>query len=273
MSKKYRIGFIGAGNMGSAMIGGIISHGVCDKEQIIASSASEADIARAKSEFGIEAVFDNSAVAGQSDIVILAVKPYQLDEVLPQVRDAIDAETIVVSIAAGKTISSIESALMSVDVVGKLRVFRAMPNTPALVGEAMTGLAPGTNVTEADYDIVLQIFNSFGRAEIITEEEIEIITGLSGSSPAYVYMMIEAMADCAVEQGFNRQKAYLFASQAVLGSAKMVRDTGRHPGELKDAVTSPGGTTIAGVRALEEGGFRSTVADSIRAAIERCREM
>ena len=209
----------------------------------------------------------------QSDIVILAVKPYQLDDVLADIRDYIDEDTVVVSIAAGRTISSIESALISVKVVGKLRVFRAMPNTPALVGEGMTGIAPGTNVTEADYDCVLEIFNSFGRAQIISESDIEIITGLSGSSPAYVYMMIEAMADAAVEQGFTRDKAYLFASQAVLGSAKMVRDTGKHPGELKDAVTSPGGTTIAGVRALEEGAFRAVVADSIRAAIEKCREM
>ena len=185
MSKKYRIGFIGAGNMGSAMIGGVVSKGVCEKDRIIASSVNPADLERVSSEYGISTTSDNKELASDSEMIILAVKPYQLDEVLPQVRDAIDAETIVVSIAAGKTISSIESALMSVDVVGKLRVFRAMPNTPALVGEAMTGLAPGTNVTEADYDIVLQIFNSFGRAEIITEEEIEIITGLSGCFKLY----------------------------------------------------------------------------------------
>ncbi len=273
MSKKYRIGFIGAGNMGSAMIGGVISRGVCDKSRVIASSVNPDDLNRVSGAYGISTTSNNSELAAESEIVILAVKPYQLDDVLADIRDAIDEETIVVSIAAGRNISSIESALMSVKVVGKLRVFRAMPNTPALVGEGMTGIAPGTNVNEDDYDIVLEVFNSFGKAQIISEEDIEIITGLSGSSPAYVYMMIEAMADAAVEQGFARDKAYLFASQAVLGSAKMVRDTGRHPGELKDAVTSPGGTTIAGVRALEEGAFRATVADAVRAAVERCREM
>lgn len=271
--KKYKIGFIGAGNMGSAMITGIISRGLFEKSQIIASCRSAEHIEKIKHTLGIDATDDNSLVAAESEILVLAVKPYQFDDVLPSIRDSIDAETIVISIAAGKSISLIENALISVDNVGKLRVVRAMPNTPAMVGEAMTGIAAGSNMSEKDMDIVLPIFRSFGQAEVISEEQMDIITGLSGSSPAFVYMMIEAMSDVAVEMGLTRAASYTFASQAVLGAAKMVRDTGEHPGALKDAVCSPGGTTIAGVAALEADGFRATVADGIRSAIMRGKEM
>ncbi|MCR5451467.1 MAG: pyrroline-5-carboxylate reductase [Lachnospiraceae bacterium] len=269
--KKYKIGFVGAGNMGSAMIGGIVNKGLFDKSRIIAADMLEESRSKVKAAYGIDVTDDNKKLAAESEVVLIAVKPYQFDDVLADLREGIDADTIVISVAAGKTISIIENALMSVSVVGKLRVVRAMPNTPALVGEAMTGLAAGSNVTDEDMKLVLPIFESFGKAEVISENQMDIITGLSGSSPAYVYMMIEAMADAAVEMGFNRQLAYDFASQAVLGAAKMVRDTKKHPGELKDAVCSPGGTTIAGVAALEKGGFRSTVSDSIKAAIEKAR--
>ncbi len=273
MKRDYKVGFIGCGNMGSAMIGGILKNGLAGKSEIIASCKSEGTKERITKELGITVTLDSTEVAQKADVVFLAIKPYQFDAVLPQINGKLEADQIVISVAAGKTLSMIETALMSIDVAGKLKVVRAMPNTPALVGEAMTAITPNANLNEEDIAKVKALFESFGQVEVVPESMMNAVIGVSGSSPAFIYMLIEAMADAAVVEGMPRAQAYKFAAQSVLGSAKMVLETGMHPGALKDAVCSPGGTTIAGVEALEQCGFRGTVMEGIRATVAKAEEM
>lgn len=273
MKRDYKVGFIGCGNMGSAMIGGILKNGLAGKSEIIASCKSEATKERISKELGITVTLDSVEVAEKADIIFLAIKPYQFDAVLPQINGKLEADQIVISVAAGKTLSMIETALMSIEVAGKLKVVRAMPNTPALVGEAMTAITPNANLNEEDIAKVKALFESFGQVEVVPESMMNAVIGVSGSSPAFIYMLIEAMADAAVVEGMPRAQAYKFAAQSVLGSAKMVLETGMHPGALKDAVCSPGGTTIAGVEALEQCGFRGSVMEGIRATVAKAEEM
>jgi pyrroline-5-carboxylate reductase len=273
MKRDYKVGFIGCGNMGSAMIGGILKNGLAGKSEIIASCKSEGTKERITKELGITVTLDSTEVAQKADVVFLAIKPYQFDAVLPQINGKLEADQIVISVAAGKTLSMIETALMSIHVAGKLKVVRAMPNTPALVGEAMTAITPNANLNEEDIAKVKALFESFGQVEVVPESMMNAVIGVSGSSPAFIYMLIEAMADAAVVEGMPRAQAYKFAAQSVLGSAKMVLETGMHPGALKDAVCSPGGTTIAGVEALEQCGFRGTVMEGIRATVAKAEEM
>ena len=262
------IGFIGAGNMGSAMIGGILNASLVTTGQIIASAHSKETLDAIHSRFSIETTLSNETVAERSDILFLAVKPNKFDEVIPQIAPHVKSSCIIVSIAAGKTIAAIEEAF------GKeIKLVRAMPNTPALVGEAMSALCVNAHVTEAELSEVQAIFNSFGKAEVVPESLIDAVVGVSGSSPAYVYLFIEAMADAAVADGMPRAQAYKFAAQSVYGAAKMVLETGRHPGELKDAVCSPGGTTIEAVAALERGGLRDTVITAQRACSKKSHDM
>ncbi len=273
MKRDYKVGFIGCGNMGSAMIGGILKNGLAGKSEIIASCKSEATKERISKELGITVTLDSAEVAQKADVVFLAIKPYQFDAVLPQINGKLAADQIVISVAAGKSLSMIETALMSINVAGKLKVVRAMPNTPALVGEAMTAITPNANLNEEDIAKVKALFESFGQVEVVPESMMNAVIGVSGSSPAFIYMLIEAMADAAVVEGMPRAQAYKFAAQSVLGSAKMVLETGMHPGALKDAVCSPGGTTIAGVEALEQCGFRGSVMEGIRATVAKAEEM
>ena len=253
------IGFIGAGNMGSAMIGGILSSSLATSSQMIASAHSSDTLEKIKNKFSIETTLSNETVAERSNILFLAVKPNKFSEVIPQISGHIKNSCLVVSIAAGQPIAAIEEAF------GKeIKLVRAMPNTPALVGEAMSALCPNKNVTEEELKEMLDIFSCFGKAEVVPESLIDAVVGVSGSSPAYVYLFIEAMADAAVREGIPRKKAYKFAAQAVLGSAKMVLETGMHPGELKDMVCSPAGTTIEAVRVLEEKGLRSAVMEAMK---------
>ena len=273
MSKNYKYGFIGAGNMGSAMISGILEGGLAEKKDITFVTASSRSAKNIEDRFGIEASKDATALASNSSVIILAVKPKQLDDVLPEIRESLDADSIVISVAAGKSISDIDSALLSIAVAGKLKVARAMPNTPAAVGEAMSAVCFNDRFEDTEKEEVLSVFRSFGKAEEVDEGLMDTVTGLSGSSPAFIYMLIEAMADEAVKCGMKREAAYTFAAQTVKGSADMVLKTGKHPGELKDQVTSPGGTTIAGVLALEKNGFRSAVAEGIDAAVKRSMEL
>ncbi len=266
MEKK--IGFIGAGNMGSAIIGGLIRSGMVSPTDIIASAHTPATLQKLEENFGIHTTLLNEEVAESCDILFLAVKPNKFAEVLPAIADSLKEDCLVVSIAAGQSIHSIETA------IGKdVKVIRSMPNTPALVGEAMSALCCNEFVSEAELDYVKQLFECFGKAEIVPESMIDAVIGVSGSSPAYVYMFIEAMADAAVADGMPRTMAYKFAAQSVLGAAKMVLETGTHPGELKDAVCSPGGTTIEAVAALEAGGFRDTVISAQRACVQKSKDM
>ena len=261
------IGFIGAGNMGSAMIGGILDASLVTTSQIIASAHSPETLDKIRTKFSIETTPSNEVVAERSDILFLAVKPNKFAEVLPQIKDHLKSDCLIVSIAAGQPIANIEAML------GHVKLVRAMPNTPALVGAAMSALCPNDKVTPEEIKLVESLFNSFGRAEVVPESMMDAVVGVSGSSPAYVYMFIEAMADAAVADGMPRAQAYKFAAQSVLGAAKMVLETGKHPGELKDAVCSPGGTTIEAVAALEHGGFRDTVISAQRACSKKSYDM
>ena len=272
MGRDYKVGFIGCGNMGFAMLKGIISSGKVDKSEIAAAEKFEASRKRVE-ELGVFVTSDNAELVQKTDVIFLVVKPHQQEEVLPEIRDNLSPDQILISVAAGVSLSSVEQACMSIDVAGKIKVVRAMPNTPALVGEGMTALSVNANITKEDEELLLSYFNAFGRVQIVPESLMDVVTGVSGSSPAFVYMFIEAMADAAVAEGMTRAQAYEFAAQTVKGSAAMVLETNEHPGALKDAVCSPGGTTIEGVCALEAAGFRPAVIDGVRAATEKSRLM
>ncbi|MBP5595411.1 MAG: pyrroline-5-carboxylate reductase [Pseudobutyrivibrio sp.] len=263
-----KIGFIGTGNMGSAMMGGMVSSGIVDASNVMASDIFQAALDRISDQLNIATSTNNRDVVDFADILFLAVKPQYLAGAIDGIKDMDFSNKIVVSIAAGQSIEKLT------ELFGKeLKLIRVMPNTPALVGEAMSALSPNELVSEDEADIVLHLFESFGKAEIVPEKLQDAVVGISGSSPAYVYMFIEALADGAVAEGMPRAQAYKFAAQAVLGSAKMVLETGEHPGVLKDAVCSPGGTTIEAVATLEALGFRNAVIEAERVCVEKSREL
>lgn len=263
-----KIGFIGCGNMGSAMIGGILKKGIYRKEEIIVSNLTEEGSRRSREKLGVVTTLDNSEVVKQAKTVVLAVKPQFYEEVLTEIREHLTEEHLIIGIAPGKTLAWLEEAC------GKqLKIVRLMPNTPAQVGEGMTGACFNAKVTEEDRAEIRKLTESFGRMEFVPERLMDAVGAVSGCSPAYVFMFIEAMADSAVALGMPRKQAYAFAAQAVLGSAKMVLETGMHPGELKDMVTSPAGTTIEGVRTLEKQGFRSAVFEALIASAEKGKKL
>lgn len=254
------IGFIGTGNMGSAMLGGIIKSGIHQASDILVSDASPEALEKIKSDFpGLRTTTNNRVVAQEATILILAVKPHIYAPVLTEIGALIPRETLIVTIAAGITLAAMAEFLDP-----ERKVVRTMPNTPALVGEGMTALCPNRQVTDEELVRVQEIFSSFGRCEVLPESMINGFTSLCGSSPAWVFMMIEALADGAVLEGLPRAKAYPMAAQAVLGSAKLVLETRKHPAELKDMVCSPGGTTIEAVAELESQGFRSSLIEAVR---------
>ena len=263
-----KLGFIGTGNMGSAMMGGIISSGMVAAEDVMASDIFQSALDRVSDELGIKTSLDNRAVVDFADIVFLAVKPQFLPKVIDGIKDMDYSGKLVVSIAAGQSLERL-TGLFGKD----LKLIRVMPNTPALVGEAMSALSPNSLVSEEEAQNVMKLFESFGQAEIVPERLQDAVVGISGSSPAYVYMFIEALADGAVAEGMPRAQAYKFAAQAVLGSAKMVLETGEHPGVLKDQVCSPGGTTIEAVATLEALGFRNAVIEAERVCIDKSRKL
>jgi pyrroline-5-carboxylate reductase len=266
MDKK--LGLIGCGNMSQAIIGGVVSSKTLLPEDIIVSNPSESKLKEAHDKYKIETTTDNIEVAKVSDTIILAVKPNKYPEVISEIKDHIRKNTIIATIAAGISIGRTEALFEK-----EVKIARAMPNTPALVKEAMTALCFNKTINDDDINKIVDIFNSCGKSEIVDEKLIDAVTGVSGSSPAYVYMFIEAMADAAVLQGMPRKSAYKFAAQAVLGSAKMVLETDLHPGELKDNVCSPGGTTIDAVRILEKDNFRYAVIDAINTCTEKSKQM
>lgn len=255
-----KIGFIGGGNMAGAIAGGVIASGLCQKREVCVCDKNPATLEKYDRE--INTSTDNRD-AFYGDYIILAVKPFILPQVLDEIagldRKEIESK-VFVSIVAGVPVDAIKQVL------GKTaKVVRVMPNTPALVLEGMTVVARcENNVSEAEFSAVIDIFNSVGKTEVMSEEMINTVTGVSGSSPAYVYMLIEAMADAGVRDGLSRDAAYRLAAQSVLGSAKMVLQSGKHPGELKDMVCSPKGTTIEAVAELEKRGFRAAVMEAIK---------
>lgn len=268
LEMETKVGFIGCGNMGTAMIRGMLSSGKCSKEQMMASNKSQSSRERNEKLLGIKMTCDNIEVAKFADVLFLAVKPQYYEEVIAEIKDVVTDNQIIVTIAPGKTIEWLY------DKFGKtVKVIRTMPNTPAMVMEGMIGMCTGEAVTDEDIALVRDLCDGFSKTEVITENLMDVVTAVSGSSPAYVFMFIEAMADAAVAGGMPRTQAYTFAAQAVLGSAKMVLETGRHPGELKDMVCSPAGTTIQAVRVLEEKGMRSSVIEAMMKCLDISRNM
>lgn len=263
-----KLGFIGTGNMAGAIMGGIIKKGLIAPQEIIGADVSEAGREKVKELYGICVTEDNTEVIKQAQMVILSVKPQFYPAVIAQVKDLVRENQLIITLAPGKTLDWLAGQFGR-----KLKIIRTMPNTPAMVGEGMTAVCPNENVTEEELKHVLDILNSFGKTEVVPEHLMDAVVSVSGSSPAYVFMMIEAMADAAVADGMPRAQAYKFAAQAVYGSAKMVLETGKHPGELKDMVCSPAGTTIEAVRVLEEKGFRSAVIEAMKACAEVSRNM
>lgn len=263
-----KIGFIGLGNMAGAMIGGLLKNGLVKAEDIYGADVSTAMVSKRAEEFGIHTGTDNREVVAAADYLVLAVKPQFAADAIAGFADALRGDQVVISIMAGKTLGWLAEHLGS-----DIKCVRCMPNTAALVGAAITAATPNAKVTEEELQTALKILESCGRASVVSEHLMDAVVGVSGSAPAYVFMFIEAMADAAVEEGMPRAQAYEFAAQAVYGSAKLMLDTGKHPGELKDMVCSPAGTTIAAVRVLEEAGFRGAVIDAVEAATERSREL
>lgn len=262
------IGFIGLGNMASAMIGGMLQKDMVTPGEIIGSCRTEETAQKIADRFGIETTTDNSIVAQAADILILAVKPQFFPEVIVRIKDEVHADALIISIAAGKSMDYIETQF------GRpLKLVRCMPNVPALVGEGVTSVSRNERVSDEEMKQAMDLLSGMGKTSEIPERLIDAVVGVSGSSPAYVFLFIEAMADGAVAAGMPRSQAYEFAAQAVLGSARMVLETGRHPGELKDMVCSPGGTTIQAVKVLEEKGFRAAVMDAMEACIEKSKSL
>lgn len=265
---KQNITFIGGGNMAGAIIRGLLSSGLADAEQITATAKSEQTCSALAERYCIRTTQDNRTAASGADLVFLAVKPGLFPQVIGEIRDCIKPDALIVSIAAGQSIAAIEALFAA-----PIKLIRAMPNTPALVGEAMSALCANAQVTESELALAVSLFESFGKCRVIEESLMDAVIGVSGSSPAYVFLLIEAMADAAVADGIPRSAAYEFAAQAVLGAAKMVLETGLHPGVLKDQVCSPGGTTIEAVAVLEQEGLRSAVIKGQRACVQKARRM
>ena len=259
-----KIGFIGFGNMATAMAGGMIRYGGYGAQDIIVSAKDLEKLITRAEQLGVDYTTDNKQVAKEADILFLAVKPYLLSEVISEIRDDVRPETVVVSVAAGVELNDIEAAFLK-----PVKLIRALPNTPAFVGEGMTLYCSNDNVSDEDEAKVLDLLGSFGIYEKIEESKFAGAGSMTGCSPAFIYMLMEAMADAAVLEGLKRDKAYILAAQTVKGAAEMLLITGLHPGELKDMVTSPGGTTIEGVRTLERLGFRSAIIEAIIAAAEK----
>jgi pyrroline-5-carboxylate reductase len=268
MALDKKIAFLGGGNMAEALIKGLLAAGAAKADQILVADVSSDRLEHLKKTYGIIIQKNNSDAVTQSGIVLLCVKPQIIDTVLVEIAPVADTSKLVISIAAGITIGRMEKAL-----TGSPRVIRVMPNTPALVRAGAAALSAGKNVGQADMAVAQEIFSSIGRAVVVEEKLMDAVTGLSGSGPAYVFMIIEALADAGVKAGLPRVLSLELTAQTVLGAAKMVIDTKEHPGKLKDMVTSPGGTTIAGLYELEKGKLRATLMNAVEAATARSKEL
>lgn len=269
-SMPMKLGFIGCGNMGSAFIGGVIRSGYAQPDEIIAAEPLAEGRERVKSQYAIHVTDSNTYVLSQAQTVFLCVKPQVVDSVLAEIRGVVEDYQLIVTIVAGKPLDYYD------EMFGRerhIKVVRLMPNTPALIGQGMTAVCANPYTAQGDLNEVLRIVESLGLAEVVPESMFDTVTAVSGSSPACVFMFIEALADAAVRGGMSRAQAYKFVSQAVAGSAQLVLQTGRHPAELKDMVCSPAGTSIEAVQTLEERGFRAAVMEAMGAAGERSARM
>lgn len=263
-----QIGFVGAGNIAEALIRGLLQTELRRPDQIIASGPRTSRLDELRGSFGIATTRDNREVAARADILVLSVKPQILGPVLAEIAEVVRAQTLVLSVAAGVPTSRIEDLLAA-----ERRVIRAMPNTPVVVRAGATAIAAGRHATAEDLEAAKKIFDAVGITVILDESQLDAVTGLSGSGPAYMFLILEALADGGVKVGLSRRTSQLLAAQTVLGSAKLLIETNQHPGLLKDMVTSPGGTAITGLHTLESGGIRTTLMDAVEAATRRSREL
>lgn len=267
MTSDRTIGFVGAGNMAEAMIRGLLRGNDFAAARVFASGPREERMRELRERYGIEATVDNR-VPASAGIVVLSVKPQILSRVLDEIAETIAPDALVISIAAGVPVAAIQARLAS-----GTRVVRAMPNTPALVDSAATAIAGGEHARESDLADARRIFDAIGLTVVLEESQMDAVTGLSGSGPAYVFLILEALSDAGVKVGLSRRTAQLLAAQTVLGSARLLLETNEHPGRLKDMVTSPGGTAITGLHTLENGGVRTTLMNAVEAATRRSREL
>jgi pyrroline-5-carboxylate reductase len=263
-----RIGFLGAGKMATALARGWLNAGLARAERLFAADPAPQPRQSFTADTGVRTTADNREVVAASDLLILAVKPQSMRSLLAEIRPAVAARHLTVSIAAGITLRQLSDALG-----GDARLIRVMPNTPCLVGASAGGYAAGASATADDVALVSRLMNAVGRAFPLTESLLDAVTGLSGCGPAFVCVMIEALSDGGVRVGLPRDVATALAAQTVLGTAKMVLETGQHPGVLKDMVASPAGTSIAGLHALERGGVRAALMDAVEAATRRSVEL
>jgi len=269
MLKDKKISVIGTGNMGEALVSGLISSGSTDPENVICTDIRENQLDSVKEKYGVATTVDNLEAVKAAEIIIYAVKPQIIASVLRETASGLDMSKTVISIAAGVPLAAIESCLNK-----KLRLIRVMPNIAAFVKESATVIAAGKNATKEDVKLAMAIFDSMGKTIFLKENILmDAITGLSGSGPAYIFLIVDALADAGVKVGLSRQDALFLSTQTVLGAAKLLMETKEHPGRLKDMVTSPGGTAIAGIHALEKGGLRTTLINAVEVATQRSKEL
>jgi pyrroline-5-carboxylate reductase len=263
------VGIIGAGNMGEVLIRGLIQSGKVKESDIIASDMSQERLNYLAKTYAIRITESNVELVKKSSIVIIAVKPQNIDDLLEELSSSSHEGHLFISIAAGITTDKFAAKMHH-----KSGIIRVMPNAPASVLAGMAAIYPGRNVAPADLQRAISIFECVGKAVVIRNEALmDVVTGLSGSGPAFVFLMIESLSDAGVQLGISRKESSLLAAQTVYGAAKMLLETGRHTSELKDIVATPGGTTFAGLKMLEKGNFRSTVMDAVEAAAARSREL
>lgn len=266
--KGRKIGCLGGGAMGEAIVAGLLREGLVDAANVIVSDVDRSRLDYLNKKLGISTSVDNTAVVTAADVVIMAVKPHVMVSLLKEVAPAARREQTFISIAAGITIEQLQYYFDQ-----SVPVIRAIPNTPCLVGEGATALSAGKHANESNIEIARAVFAAVGKVVEVPEAFLDAVTGLSGSGPAYMYIIIEALTDGAVRLGLPRETARMLAAQTMLGAAKMVLDTGEHPSKLKDMVTTPGGTTMAGLFALEDGGVRALMMQAVAAATRRSREL
>ncbi|MCG6909848.1 MAG: pyrroline-5-carboxylate reductase [Deltaproteobacteria bacterium] len=269
MLRDKKICFIGAGNMGEALISGLVCSKATSPDNIVCTDISERKLKAVAEKYGVTTGTDNAAAIRGADLVIYVVKPQILASVLKETADSLDMSKIIISVAAGVPLAVIESCLKK-----DLRLVRVMPNIAAFVKESATAIAAGKHASRDDINLAKAVFDSVGKSIFIEENILmDAITGLSGSGPAYIFLIVDALADAGVKMGLSRDDALFLSSQTILGSAKLLLDTKEHPGQLKDRVTSPGGTAIAGIHTLEKGGLRTTLINAVEAATQRSREL
>ncbi len=269
MLSGKKIGFIGGGNMAEALTSGLVLSEAAKPEDIICSDVRVEPLVDLQEKYGVNTTTDNVQVAESSDIIVFATKPQILASVLKETAHALDKSKLIISIAAGVPLAAIESGLQK-----ELRLIRVMPNICAFVKESASAIAAGKYVQNGDIELAKAIFDSVGVSVFIQENILmDAFTGLSGSGPAYVFLIIDAMADAGVKMGLSRKDSLLLSTQTVMGSAKLLLESSEHPGQLKDRVTSPGGTSIAGIHTLEKGGLRTTIIDAVETATNRSKEL